>query len=97
MERKTIFKRKLGGSEQMDNELDKWSKVHERARAINEFIDYLNENKLSIGKILDNGIFTPPMKTRDEMIYECYDIDPIQLEQERRSLLKQAVEKARTK
>lgn len=72
------------------SELEKWSKVHESARAINEFFDYLNENKLLVGGITDNGMFLVPNKTRDEMIFECYNINANKLEQERREILELA-------
>ena len=72
-------------------ELEKWSKVHESARAIEEFIDYLSENGLNIGKISNDGTFLPSGKTHLDMIYECYNINANQLEKERRDLIKKAV------
>ncbi len=71
-------------------EVDRWSIVHESAKAIHEFVDYLNENQISIGSISDNGLFLPTGKTLDDMIYECYGINPVKLEQERREILETA-------
>lgn len=84
----------------MVSELDKWSKVHERARAIQEFLDFLNEKGISLctlendDEYPDTPRYFPNLIGREDLIYECYGIDPVQLEQERRSLLKQAVEKS---
>ena len=70
--------------------MEKWSKVFENTRAINEFIDFLNEKNVSIAKTTTDEYLLIPLSTHeiDMLIYECYDIDPVKLENERRELLK---------
>lgn len=67
-------------------ELDRWSKVHSNAVVINEFLDFLNEQGISLC-ILSGHTFFPCHKKGEDLIYECYNIDPEKLEKERRELL----------
>lgn len=75
----------------MTSELNKWSKVAESAGDIEEFIQFLSSKGISLCIVNEKTerymAFTGSIK---DLIYEHFDIDFIQLEQERRSLLEEA-------
>lgn len=68
--------------------IDKWSKVHDDALIIEQFLDFLNENKLSICQLSEEfDVFYPSKFTREDLIYKFFKIDPVKLESQRRELL----------
>lgn len=77
----------------MLKEVDRWAEVHERARAIHEFLDFLNEKGISLCEVdSKTDMFYPVPKNRYDLIYECYNINANKLEQERREILELARE-----
>ena len=82
------------------NELEKHSKTFEQRRIVEEFLDWLNENEILLGeyikpyKAMDIERLAPILKNRQEFLDEYFDIDPVQLEKERRELLEQARRKS---
>ena len=78
------------------NELEKHSKTFEQRRIVQEFLDWLNENEILLGeyikpyKAMDVERLAPILKNSQELLDEYFDIDPVQLEKERRELLDEA-------
>jgi hypothetical protein len=77
-------------------ELEKHSWSFEQRRVIEEFMDWLNEKKILLGeyvkpfKYMDTERMAPILKNRQELLDEYFDIDPVQLDKERRELLAKA-------
>lgn len=70
------------------SELDKWSDVHDSAVTINEFMDFLSQKGIILCQMhKEHEAYYPILKQRDDLIYECYNIDFNKLESERRQLL----------
>lgn len=70
------------------SELDKWSEVHDSAVTINEFMDFLSEKGIILCQLdKEYQTYYPVLKQRDDLIYECYNINFNKLESERRELL----------
>lgn len=77
------------------NELEKNSWTFEQRQVIEEFLDWLNEKEILLGEYikLSEGYaerLAPILKNRQELLDKYFDIDPVQLEKERRELLEQA-------
>ena len=78
------------------NELEKHSQTFEQRQAIEGFLDWLNEMEILLGeyikpyKAMDIERMAPILKNRQELLDKYFDIDPVQLEKERRELLEQA-------
>ena len=78
------------------NELEKHSQTFEQRRGIEEFLDWLNENEILLGeyikpyKAMDVERLAPILSNKQELLDKYFDIDPVQLEKERRELLEQA-------
>lgn len=71
------------------SELDKWSNVFLDVRTINDFLDFLNEQKIILcDKSKENPeYFLPILNKRDDIIAQYFNIDLNQLDKERRKLL----------
>lgn len=75
------------------SELEKHSQTVEQRKTIEEFLDWLNENKILLGgyikpfKDSDTERMAPILQNRQELLDEYFDIDPVQLDKERRELL----------
>ena len=78
------------------SELEKNSWTFEQRQVIGEFLDWLNENEILLGeyikpyKAMDIERLAPILKNSQELLDKYFDIDPVQLEKERRELLEQA-------
>ena len=80
----------------MTEELEKWSKVHENVREIEEFLVWLNEKGIVLCEYKEDTFslrYFIARKTFRELLEEFYKIDAVKLEQERRKLLYDAQEK----
>ena len=70
------------------SELDNWSAVHGSAVIINEFMDFLSSKGIILCQLdKEYQTYHPILKQRDDLIYECYNINSNKLESERRELL----------
>lgn len=76
------------------SELEKNSKTFEQRRTIGEFLDWLNEKEILLSTYIKFKNYAerlaPIPKNRQELLDEYFDIDPVQLDKERRELLEQA-------
>jgi len=78
------------------SELEKHSQTVEQRKTIEEFLDWLNEGKILLGSYIklyedsDTEEMAPILQNRQELLDEYFNIDPVQLEKERRELLEQA-------
>ena len=80
----------------MTAELEKWSKVFENVREIEEFLVWLNEKGIVLcesNEDIWSIRYFIASKTHRELLEEFYKIDAVKLEQERRKLLYDAQEK----
>lgn len=68
-------------------ECDRWSKVHSKAVALHEFLDYLSSEKIILCMSNEYGYF-PKLRSNDQLIYDFFNIDADKLEKERRELLR---------
>ena len=73
----------------IQSELNKWDKVAESVADIKDFINFLSDKEISLC-VVKSEQFLPFTGSLDDLLYEHFDIDFVQLEQERRSLLREA-------
>lgn len=74
------------------NELEKHSKTFEQRVVVEEFLDWLNEEKVLLGEYVKPGghcaeRLAPILGNRQELLDRYFGIDPAKLDQERRKLL----------
>lgn len=69
-------------------ECDKWSKVVEDAKTIEEFMDFLSSKGYIICLSNEHGYF-PKMVSNRQIVYDYFEIDSDKLERERRGLLEE--------
>ena len=68
--------------------IDKWSKIHDDAVIIDQFLEFLNENNLSICNMDQKfEMFYPSRFSKQDLIYKFFKIDQDKLEMQRRELL----------
>jgi len=78
------------------NELEKHNKTFEQRKAIEEFLDWLNEGKIMLGSYIkpfkdsDTERLSPILQNRQELLDQYFGVDPVQLDKERKALLKEA-------
>ncbi|MCK4497080.1 MAG: hypothetical protein KAU24_02735 [Candidatus Aenigmarchaeota archaeon] len=76
------------------SELEKHSQTVEQRKTIEEFLDWLNEKEILLSAYIKFKDYAerlaPILKNRQELLDEYFDIDPVQLEKERREWLEQA-------
>jgi hypothetical protein len=70
------------------SELDKWENVYKDHGKLNEFLDFLNEQGLTICTLhKDTESFLPTLQTRVDMLAQYFNIDLGKLDIERKQLL----------
>lgn len=80
----------------MGKQLKRYSDTVEDRQTIDEFLDWCNEREISLGSYVkpfkdsDTERMAPIPKNQQELLDEYFDIDPAQLDKERRELLEQA-------
>jgi len=75
------------------NELEKHSKTFKQRVVVEEFLDWLEKEKIQLGSYFKDQDFvslSPILQNRQELLDQYFGVDPVQLDKERRALLKEA-------
>jgi len=77
-------------------QLKKHSDTLEQRKAVEEFLDWLNEEEILLGSYIKFKDYAermaPILLNRQELLDQYFGIDPAKLDQERRALLEKAKE-----
>lgn len=68
--------------------LQKFSETHDDRRVIEDFIEWLSQHRMEIGEWRDDSDWLQVRAEKpDALLMRYFEIDPVQLDRERRELL----------